>query len=144
MLQHLSAREEVAAAIAAASADESLDDPHAVSAAGAPLPRVIHVCVRPVSGVAVDGAAAAPVADLAVCGDKDVSHFVAAGHGGMDGHRGVQDLSLDDHFSSQSSVDSMVEVMHISAQTLEGRTAWDNYFSTSRFFNGLPPYFPEA
>ena len=143
-----SQQEEVASAIAAASADESLDDPDAAAAADAPLPRMVHVRVCRAPGFAVIGAAAAPMVDPAVpvevMGGVDDDQVVGPGHGGAAGRPGVQDPPADGHSSSQASCDSIEEVRHMSGQTLEGRILWDHYFTTSRWSNGLPPYFPSA
>ena len=139
-----SEQEEVASAIASAC-DESLDDPDSAPAVVS-LPRLVHARVRRVPGFAVIGAAAAPTAHPAVpaemTGGVDDARVLAPDDGGEAGHPCVQVPSADGD-SSRASFDSIEEVGHMSGLTLEGRAAWDHYFITSRWSNGLPPYFPQ-
>lgn len=154
-----SPQEEVAAAIAAASEEESLDDPDFSATAPGPLSRVVLVRVRRPRGAAVAPSAptAAPVQVLPMAGgDRVLASRAApvgvvpllgaavapgAGHaGGEPGPPGLQPHPLEDGSSSQSSCDSIEEVLHTSTTTLAGRVAWRGYFATSRYINDQPPY----
>ena len=60
--------------------------------------------------------------------EEPVSH-VAPGHGG-------EELSV-------LSDDSVYELIDVDPTTVEGVRAWFRWNETSRWMNGLPPYFPE-
>jgi len=188
-----SPQEEVAAAIAAALEEDSLDDPDSSATATGSLSMAAHVFVRrpwgaatapadppavpvPVmlmaSGGRVVDSRAAPVGVLSVTGAApalgDGHAGVACDHslmadpaaaapvrvitmfdsplgadlcvGGEGGPPDVHPHPLDVGSSSQSSYDSIEEVIHTSTSTLAGRVAWCGIFATSRFMNDLPPY----